>query len=106
MFLCRTQPVIYLIIYSNFTPVKDYESKCFKITNIHYLKFISEKEKEKNKAKKHIRIYVWRLEKFLQQRFKQLNLSLYFNRRSNYINGCSIIDDKCIFGTCSGYQKL
>ena len=33
-----------------------------------------------------IRIYVQRLEKFLQQRFKQLNLSLYANRRSNYVH--------------------
>ena len=49
--LCRTQPIIYIKIYSNFIPVKDYESRCFKIINSHYLKFISEKEKEKNKAK-------------------------------------------------------
>ena len=31
--------------------MKDYESICFKIINSHYLKFISVKEKEKNKAK-------------------------------------------------------
>ena len=50
-FLCRTQPIIYLKIYSNFFPMKDYESRCFKIINSHCLKFISEKGKEKNKAK-------------------------------------------------------
>ena len=41
----------YLNIYSYFIPMKDYESICFKIINSHYLKFISVKEKEKNKAK-------------------------------------------------------
>ena len=44
-------PIIYLKIYSSFVSMKDYESRCFKIINSHYLKFISEKEKEKNKAK-------------------------------------------------------
>ena len=34
----------------------------------------------------HIRIYVRRLENSLQQIFKQLNLSLYVNRRSNYVH--------------------
>ena len=66
--------------------MKDYASRCFKIINSQYLKFISEKEKEKKKQKMHIRIYVRRLENFLQQRFKQLNLSLYVNRRLNYIH--------------------
>ena len=34
----------------------------------------------------HIRIYIRRLAKVLQQRFKQFNLSLYLNRRSNYVH--------------------
>ena len=34
----------------------------------------------------HIRIYVRRLENSLQQIFKQLNLSFYVNRRSNYVH--------------------
>ena len=34
-FLCRTQPIIYLKIYSNFIPIKDYESTCSKTINSH-----------------------------------------------------------------------
>ena len=34
-FLYRTQPIIYLKIYSNFIPMKDYESTCSKTINSH-----------------------------------------------------------------------
>ena len=38
MFLCRTQSIMYLEIYAEFVPDKDYDSRCFKIINTHYLK--------------------------------------------------------------------
>ena len=47
-FRYASKPGIYLKIYSEFIPMKDYESRCFKIINHHYLKFISDKKKEKN----------------------------------------------------------
>ena len=31
-------------IYKNFVPVKDYDSRCFKIVNEHYLKYVDAKE--------------------------------------------------------------
>ena len=31
-------------IYKNFVPVKDYDSRCFKIVNEHYLKYLDAKE--------------------------------------------------------------
>ena len=44
------------------------------------------KKKREKKEKMQIRAYVRRLEKFLQQRFNKLNLSLYVNRRSKYVH--------------------
>ena len=41
-FLCRTCPIK---IYAEFIPNKDHDSRCFKIINAYYLKYISEKEK-------------------------------------------------------------
>ena len=66
-------PDIYPHIYLHFTPNKDFDSSCFKILNWHYLKHINDKEKLKAKKKElivHIRTYIRRLERFLQQRFK------------------------------------
>ena len=48
-FLCFIQPAIRLKIYAEFVPSKDYHSRCFRIINIHYLKYISKKEKGKRK---------------------------------------------------------
>ena len=45
--LCRMNPDIYLY----FVPSKDYNSNCFKIINWHYLKYIKDKEKLKQKSK-------------------------------------------------------
>ena len=50
-FLCRKHPIVFLKIYAEFIPNKDYESRSFKVLNTHYLKYISEKEKEKEKEK-------------------------------------------------------
>ena len=51
-FLCRTPPIIFLKINAEFIPNKDYDSRCFKIINAHYLKYISEKEKKRKKKRK------------------------------------------------------
>ena len=49
-FCSRVNIEVFENIYKNFRPEKDYDSRCFKIINRHYLNSVEYKEKNVNKS--------------------------------------------------------